>query len=71
MNLNLIILISGSQGRAYLFNSVVNVGCGPAEERWLLLSVSIVDGEGEGEERGSKSEKVKVWSCRREVAFSS
>ena len=26
----------GSQGRAYLFNSVVNVGCGPAEERVLL-----------------------------------
>uniref|UniRef100_H3DD23 Yippee domain-containing protein n=1 Tax=Tetraodon nigroviridis TaxID=99883 RepID=H3DD23_TETNG len=23
----------GSQGRAYLFNSVANVGCGPAEER--------------------------------------
>ena len=27
---------TGSQGRAYLFNSVVNVGCGPAEERVLL-----------------------------------
>ena len=26
----------GSQGRAYLFNSVVNIGCGPAEERVLL-----------------------------------
>ena len=26
----------GSQGRAYLFNSVVNVGCGQAEERVLL-----------------------------------
>lgn len=27
----------GSQGRAYLFNSVVNVGCGQAEERKLHL----------------------------------
>ncbi|KAF8356855.1 hypothetical protein PRIPAC_91850 [Pristionchus pacificus] len=26
----------GSQGKAYLFNSVVNVGCGPSEERVLL-----------------------------------
>lgn len=26
----------GSQGRAYLFNSVVNIGCGQAEERVLL-----------------------------------
>ena len=52
MNLNLIILISGSQGRAYLFNSVVNVGCGPAEERWLFSSEW---NWGEGEER----EKVR------------
>ncbi|KAI8436554.1 hypothetical protein MSG28_010081 [Choristoneura fumiferana] len=29
----------GSQGRAYLFNSVVNVGCGPAEERVLLTGL--------------------------------
>ena len=29
----------GSQGRAYLFNSVVNIGCGPAEERVLLTGL--------------------------------
>ncbi|KAG7275027.1 hypothetical protein CRUP_030546, partial [Coryphaenoides rupestris] len=29
----------GSQGRAYLFNAVVNVGCGPAEERLLLTGL--------------------------------
>ena len=71
MNLNLIILISGSQGRAYLFNSVVNVGCGPAEERWLLLSVSIVDGEGEGEEREKERESESVVLQKRGVLFSS
>lgn len=32
----------GSQGRAYLFNSVVNVGCGPAEERILLTGLHAV-----------------------------
>ncbi|CAN8016428.1 yippee-like [Amblyomma americanum] len=32
----------GSQGRAYLFNSVVNVGCGPAEERYLLTGLHAV-----------------------------
>uniref|UniRef100_A0AAX7SNE8 Protein yippee-like n=1 Tax=Astatotilapia calliptera TaxID=8154 RepID=A0AAX7SNE8_ASTCA len=32
----------GSQGRAYLFNSVVNVGCGPAEERLLLTGLHAV-----------------------------
>ncbi|XP_073653948.1 protein yippee-like 2 isoform X1 [Tursiops truncatus] len=32
----------GSQGRAYLFNSVVNVGCGPAEERVLLTGLHAV-----------------------------
>ena len=31
----------GSQGRAYLFNSVVNIGCGPAEERVLLTGERI------------------------------
>ncbi|EFX66563.1 hypothetical protein DAPPUDRAFT_116182 [Daphnia pulex] len=31
----------GSQGRAYLFNSVMNVGCGPAEERVLLTGLLI------------------------------
>jgi hypothetical protein len=29
----------GSQGKAYLFNSVVNVGTGPAEERILLTGL--------------------------------
>jgi len=32
----------GSQGRAYLFNPVVNVGCGPAEERVLLTGLHAV-----------------------------
>ncbi|XP_058877122.1 protein yippee-like 3, partial [Acipenser ruthenus] len=32
----------GSQGRAYLFESVVNVGCGPAEERVLLTGLHAV-----------------------------
>ncbi|OQR69686.1 protein yippee 2-like, partial [Tropilaelaps mercedesae] len=32
----------GSQGRAYLFNSVVNIGCGPAEERFLLTGLHAV-----------------------------
>ena len=32
----------GSQGRAYLFNSVVNIGCGPAEERILLTGLHAV-----------------------------
>uniref|UniRef100_A0A8D8Y4I4 Protein yippee-like n=1 Tax=Cacopsylla melanoneura TaxID=428564 RepID=A0A8D8Y4I4_9HEMI len=32
----------GSQGRAYLFNSVVNVGCGPAEERVLHTGLHAV-----------------------------
>lgn len=32
----------GSQGRAYLFNSVVNVGCGTAEERVLLTGLHAV-----------------------------
>nr|XP_033777972.1 protein yippee-like 2 isoform X1 [Geotrypetes seraphini]XP_033777973.1 protein yippee-like 2 isoform X1 [Geotrypetes seraphini] len=32
----------GSRGRAYLFNSVVNVGCGPAEERVLLTGLHAV-----------------------------
>lgn len=32
----------GSQGRAYLFNSVVNVACGPAEERVLLTGLHAV-----------------------------
>uniref|UniRef100_A0A8D2ATI4 Protein yippee-like n=1 Tax=Sciurus vulgaris TaxID=55149 RepID=A0A8D2ATI4_SCIVU len=35
-------LLQGSQGRAYLFNSVVNVGCGPAEERVLLTGLHAV-----------------------------
>ncbi|XP_042703566.2 protein yippee-like 3, partial [Chrysemys picta bellii] len=35
-------LSKGSQGRAYLFNSVVNVGCGPAEERVLLTGLHAV-----------------------------
>ena len=35
-------LSQGSQGRAYLFNSVVNVGCGPAEERVLLTGLHAV-----------------------------
>jgi hypothetical protein len=29
----------GSQGKAYLFNSVVNITCGKAEERVLLTGV--------------------------------
>lgn len=32
----------GSQGKAYLFNSVVNVRCGPAEERVLLTGLHAV-----------------------------
>ncbi|XP_050808261.1 protein yippee-like 4 [Gopherus flavomarginatus] len=32
----------GSHGRAYLFNSVVNVGCGPAEQRLLLTGLHSV-----------------------------
>ncbi|CAG0917673.1 unnamed protein product [Notodromas monacha] len=32
----------GSQGRAYLFNSVVNVRCGQAEERVLLTGLHAV-----------------------------
>ena len=32
----------GSQGRAYLFNSVVNIGCGPAEERVLLTGKQLL-----------------------------
>lgn len=32
----------GSQGRAYLFNKVVNVACGPAEERYLLTGLHAV-----------------------------
>eukprot|EP00118_Oscarella_pearsei_P006595 m.30041 g.30041 ORF g.30041 m.30041 type:complete len:110 (+) comp31287_c1_seq1:89-418(+) len=32
----------GSQGKAYLFNEVVNVGCGPAEERVLLTGLHAV-----------------------------
>lgn len=32
----------GSQGRAYLFNSVVNVACGQAEERVLLTGLHAV-----------------------------
>lgn len=32
----------GSQGRAYLFNSVVNVGCGRPEERVLLTGLHAV-----------------------------
>jgi hypothetical protein len=32
----------GSQGRAYLFNKVVNVGTGPAEERFLLTGLHAV-----------------------------
>ncbi|KAF4518203.1 hypothetical protein B566_EDAN005928 [Ephemera danica] len=36
------ISFQGSQGRAYLFNSVVNVGCGPAEERVLLTGLHAV-----------------------------
>ena len=32
----------GSQGRAYLFNKVVNVGTGKAEERYLLTGLHAV-----------------------------
>jgi len=32
----------GSQGRAYLFNSVINIGCGQAEERVLLTGLHAV-----------------------------
>jgi hypothetical protein len=32
----------GSQGRAYLFNNVINVGTGPAEERYLLTGLHAV-----------------------------
>ena len=32
----------GSQGRAYLFHQVINVGCGPAIERVLLTGLHAV-----------------------------
>ncbi|EDV22059.1 uncharacterized protein TRIADDRAFT_29408 [Trichoplax adhaerens] len=32
----------GSRGRAYLFNSVVNISCGPAEQRYLLTGLHVV-----------------------------
>jgi hypothetical protein len=32
----------GSQGKAYLFNKVVNIGCGRAEERFLLTGLHAV-----------------------------
>jgi hypothetical protein len=32
----------GSQGRAYLFNDVVNIGTGPSEERLLLTGLHSV-----------------------------
>lgn len=32
----------GSQGKAYLFNKVVNVKCGKAEERYLLTGLHAV-----------------------------
>jgi hypothetical protein len=32
----------GSQGKAYLFNAVVNIVCGPAEERVLLTGLHAV-----------------------------
>uniref|UniRef100_A0A3Q3D9P3 Protein yippee-like n=1 Tax=Hippocampus comes TaxID=109280 RepID=A0A3Q3D9P3_HIPCM len=41
-SLSLFQSFQGSQGRAYLFNSVVNVGCGPAEERVLLTGLHAV-----------------------------
>jgi hypothetical protein len=34
-------LLKLKQGRAYLFNSVVNIGCGQAEERVLLTGLLI------------------------------
>uniref|UniRef100_A0A3P9KYQ9 Yippee-like 1 n=1 Tax=Oryzias latipes TaxID=8090 RepID=A0A3P9KYQ9_ORYLA len=42
LSLSLLQSFQGSQGRAYLFNSVVNVGCGPAEERVLLTGLHAV-----------------------------
>ena len=39
---DVVVMFQGSQGRAYLFNSVVNVGCGPAEERVLLTGLHAV-----------------------------
>ena len=41
-SLLMVFMFQGSQGRAYLFNSVVNVGCGPAEERVLLTGLHAV-----------------------------
>ena len=41
-SLLMLFVFQGSQGRAYLFNSVVNVGCGPAEERVLLTGLHAV-----------------------------
>ncbi|XP_075261893.1 protein yippee-like isoform X2 [Convolutriloba macropyga] len=32
----------GSQGRAYLFNQVVNISCGPCEDRILLTGLHSV-----------------------------
>jgi len=32
----------GNHGRAYLFNSVVNIGCGPVEERYFITGLHSV-----------------------------
>uniref|UniRef100_A0A8C7FK24 Protein yippee-like 2 n=1 Tax=Oncorhynchus kisutch TaxID=8019 RepID=A0A8C7FK24_ONCKI len=57
----------GSQGRAYLFNSVVNVGCGPAEERVLLTGLHAVADiycENCKTTLGWKYVSVRVCTCR-------
>ncbi|XP_055735927.1 protein yippee-like 2 isoform X1 [Salvelinus fontinalis] len=57
----------GSQGRAYLFNSVVNVGCGPAEERVLLTGLHAVADiycENCKTTLGWKYVSVRVFTCQ-------
>ncbi|CDQ67666.1 unnamed protein product [Oncorhynchus mykiss] len=60
----------GSQGRAYLFNSVVNVGCGPAEERVLLTGLHAVADiycENCKTTLGWKYVSVRVFTCQRRL----
>uniref|UniRef100_A0A4W5QMK0 Yippee domain-containing protein n=1 Tax=Hucho hucho TaxID=62062 RepID=A0A4W5QMK0_9TELE len=62
----------GSQGRAYLFNSVVNVGCGPAEERVLLTGLHAVADiycENCKTTLGWKYVSVRVFTCQGRLAL--
>ncbi|XP_022266524.1 protein yippee-like 1 isoform X1 [Canis lupus baileyi] len=62
----------GSQGRAYLFNSVVNVGCGPAEERVLLTGLHAVADiycENCKTTLGWKYIPLRTWTLRNKLAL--